>query len=161
MLMENFDPAVAARVWQRVTKPAEDFPMPPLPPAYSPPKGPDLGMFLARITWLESTYRRLASGSTSESRALLQKLAATKQQQKTYFKGLCALSGGCATTQQPPMDKTAPRLLLEQCYNWETQLLEFCEDRTQDRRLGHVYSHLAQQQRGSCLQLLILLGRQK
>jgi hypothetical protein len=59
------------------------------------------------------------------------------------------------------MDKTAPRLLLEQCYGWEAQFLDFCEDRMQDRRLGHIYGQLAQQQRRSCLQLLILLGKQK
>jgi hypothetical protein len=161
MLMENFDPAVAARVWQRVTKPPAEFPMPPLPPAYAPPPRPELGTFLARIVWLEATYRRLAGRSSGENRKLLYKLAATKQTQQLYFKGLCSLSGGCTATRLPPMDKTAPRLLLEQCYGWEAQLLEFCEDRRQDRRLGHIYSHLAQQQRSSCLQLLILLGRQK
>ena len=135
--------------------------MPPMPPAYAPPQKPDLGMLLARVTWLEATYRRLAGRSSGENRRLLHKLAATKQTQQTYFKGLCALSGVCTASRLPPMDKTAPRLLLEQCYGWEVQLLEFCEDRRPDRRLGHIYSHLAQQQRSSCLQLLTLLGRQK
>lgn len=159
--MEKFDPDVAKRVWQRVTAPAECSPTPPLPPAYTPPQAPDLGMLLARITRLAAIYRQLAGRLTGQSRVLLQKLAAAKQNQLAYFKGLCALSGGCKAPRLPPMDKTAPRLLLEQCYGWESQLLEFFDERASDRRLGHIYSHLAQQQRGSCLQLLILLGRQK
>lgn len=159
--MERFDPAVAARVWQRVTASAEGLPMMPLPPAYTPPQTPDLGLFFARITHLAAVYRQLAGRSTDQSRGLLQKLAAAKQNQLAYFKGLCALSGGCKTPRLPPMDKTMPRILLEQCYRWEAELLEFCDERASDRRLGHIYSHLAQQQRRSCLQLLIVLGRQK
>lgn len=157
--MEKFDPEVAARVWQRVTKPAEDFPMPPLPPAYTPPSDASLGECIACAVQAAGIYQRLSRQLSGRDGALLRKMAAQKQQQVACLKGLCAIRGGCTIPRMQPVGNRAPQALLRRCYNWETQLLSLCQARREEPSHGHIYSHLARQQQELCVQLLALLGR--
>lgn len=157
--MEKIDPVVAARVWQRVTAAPKDIP--PLP-MYTPPAASALGELIALSDQAAAVYLQLYRRFTGRDAALLKDIAAKKQQQTACLKGLRAISGsGDLIPQLQPPGRETPKTLLQRCYGWETKLLQFCQARTEDPSQGHIYSHLARQQKEMCVQLLALLGRQK
>ena len=146
--MENFDPEMAARVWQRVQN------REPLALGREAPDEP------ARLTQeLTALYQALARSLPGRDGERVRQLLREVQGSAACLRGLCALSGlGGKGSGNPKAAKAPPRQLLEKCYRRERELLAAFTRRISDPEWGEVYSVLARGAAHRCVAALELLG---
>ena len=149
--MENYDPEVAARVWQRVQgKILQDE---------------DLNGLPAMIAgeWQDAaTYLRLSRQFSGKEANILRKMFEEEQSHAACLKGIYTLlTGQQLETQTPTIRQEPLAATLRRCYGREMQCLAQYERWTEHREYGPVFSRLAQQERAHCTALLELLGNLK
>ena len=147
--MENYDPEVAARVWQRVQgKILQDE---------------DLNGLPAIIVgeWQDAaTYLRLSRQFKGKETNILRKMFEEEQSHAACLKGIYTLQGqGRPDIPSPPTVDNAPvGLLLRRCYGREMRCLAQYEARVNDPEYGQVFARMAGQEREHCRLVLELLG---
>lgn len=147
--MENYDPALARRVWQRVQGEAPQ------------PSGSPALQTLMENAWEDANvYRQLSRRHRGRNAALLGQLHRQTMEQLRLLKGICDLSEQCA-----PSYSTAPRrpepegVLLRRCYGRALQRLNWYSAHDSDPRFGHILASLIRQTQQHTRWLLQLMSR--
>ena len=149
--MENYDPEVAARVWQRVR--GKDDPNQDLS---------SLPAMIAGEWWDAATYLRLSRQFTGKEGTILRKMFEEEQSHAACLKGIYTLVTGDRLVTQTPAPRQEPlSATLRRCYGREMQSLAQYEKWSDHREYGPVFSRLAQQERAHCAALLEILGNLK
>ena len=147
--MQNYDPKVAARVWERVQQPA--------------PAAEEAATLLVLITeTLQDAvlYQRLARKLPSHARALGQ-MAAQLQKSADCLKGIYLLRTGGRAKVSPALPKDLPLSpMLQKCYAQGMGRIAQYESRQADPQHGPIYRRLAEVSRNHCQKLLEILGAQ-
>lgn len=140
--MEEYDAALAARVWQRVY-------------AGRPENNREDGLegLIAAARHLTLAYRQLARQSSGP----WQQLAGETQERTACLRGI----RHCLTGEAPPPLPAAgrqPPPSLRHCYTLELQAHAAYQNRTADPEFGPVYALLSQQAAAHCRRILEQLG---
>ena len=138
--MEQFDPEVAARVWQRVQGQRE-------PEA----RGEDLRPLMQTVQELAAAYRRLAGQTSGRSRELLRRLHEGQMANLACLKGLQTLRGGPIPKGNilPPGKEGAGKTL-ERCYHRSRRLAGEYTARSTEMEFGGVFYEMAERERRLC-----------
>ncbi len=146
--MENYDPEVAARVWQRVQG--------------NMPQNEDLNSLPAMIAgeWQDAaTYLRLSRQFNGKEANILRKMFEEEQSHAACLKGIYTLLTGDRLVTQTPAPRQEPlSASLRRCYGREMQCLAQYEKWSDHREYGPVFQRIAQQERAHCAALLEILG---
>ncbi len=152
--MNQYDPAKAARVWQRVraSAPAE-------PPAQEGRSTPlPLGVLIAGEKRAWEVYGRLGRQAHGEKARSFQQLQRSTRQQADCLAGLLRLEGAVRIPAASPMGQGQPEALLRLCYRETGQRWEEMKARCGDPEFGPVFKLLAAREAGILLALLEALG---
>ncbi len=146
--MESYDPATAAKVWQRVlSEPAKQ------------PQVQDLTPLIVGEMTDEATYLALAKKFKDSRSQLLRQMAAEEKTHSACLRGICRLRSGVPPQTRIPELLDAPaEVLLRRCYSREMKRLTQYRELNGDPEFGEVFCRLAEQERKHCQQLLELLG---
>ncbi len=149
--METYDPAKAARVWQRVQGNIQ-----PEQTAH------DL-LELIQEEWTDAAIylqlSRLLKGSQS---VMLRQMFQQEQAHAACLKGIYSLiTGTHPNVRTPAVTPSAPEIMLRRCYGREMRCLARYESRASDPEYGKVFSRLALQEQDHCRQILEILGNLK
>ena len=147
--MQNYDPKVAARVWERVQQPA--------------PAAEDAATLLMLITETlqdVALYQRLARKLPSHAQALRQ-MAMQLQKNADCLKGIYQLRTGdrAKVSPAPPKDRPVSPML-QKCYAQGMGRIARYESRIADPQHGPIYRQLAEEEQSRCQRLLEILGTQ-
>lgn len=146
--MEQFDPEVAARVWQRVQGRQE-----------AEPAGEDLRLLMQTEMELAAVYRRLAGQASGRSRELLRRLYEGEMANLACLKGIQTLRGG-----QMPKGNTLPGgkegagKALEKCYHRTRRLAGEYTARSAEAEFGAVFYTMAERERELCALAAEVIG---
>ena len=147
--MENFDPAKATRVWQRVQ-------------GVQSPQQDTNGLPALISEELEdaATYIQLARRLGGKDGQTLRQLAAAEQSHAACLKGIYTLvTGEPINPKIPPLRQEPADRTLRRCYGREMRCLAQYEARSADPEYGPVFVHLAAQEREHCMAVLELIGK--
>ncbi len=147
MVMQQYDPEMAKRVWSRVQGTAQ---VPALPE------------LICKAQAAQACYRQLSGFFQGRDADTLRCMALDEQRHESMLKGLCRLDGGDvpAPARQVPV-RQAPAALLRQCYSREVRSAELFEKLSSDSRHGPVYAAMAGRERAHSIAVLELLGNMK
>lgn len=146
--MENYDPELAARVWQRVRAPGAQA-----------PESEALAPLIAGEWAGAVAFMRLSRNFKGREAATLRRLSEQAQAHAACLRGIYTLSTGQkCVVQAPPPAQERPEAVLRRCYAQAMQALDEYERRSADREYGPVYTRLAQQKREHCQAVLELIG---
>ena len=148
--MEHIDPALSARVWQRVQGGKSRDPE-------------ELVTLVAEEQADAAAYLQLSRRFQGKEAALLRQMYEQELSQAACLKGMYQMITGkqlppTATGEQVSGNTQAA---LRRCYGREMQSLAAYEARMHDPEYGKVFARLAQQERAHCHQLLTLIGSLK
>ena len=149
--MENYDAEMAARVWKRVRGEADAEP-------------PRMGIQgLAAAEWAESAvYLMLSRQLQGREKAVLRQLFEEERTHADCLKGMHLLTTGKPLAlRTPPPSPETPELALRKCYARTLRALKEYESRQDDPEYGHVFRHLAEEERKHCTVILELVGGMK
>lgn len=145
--MEAYDPAKAARVWQRVQGETQL---------------PDSAKLLALIAgeWQDAaTYLYLSKRVPKKEGAILHRLFEQEQAHAACLKGIYTLmTGERPMIRTMPPSQEPPTQTLRKCYGREMRCLAEYEARSTDPEYGPVFVRLATQEREHCRTVLELIG---
>ncbi len=146
--MEELDPAMAARVWQRV-RGEEDTPQ--LLAGLQE---------LAAAEMAEAAALGLMAGSMQgANRALLQKISRQEQSHAACLRGMHLLVTGRPMRLRPtPPDPGTPETALGKCCTRKLKALAQYTLRAKDPEYGGIFAELARQEQEHCFQILEILG---
>ena len=148
MVMEQFDSAKAARVWQRVQ---EREPVEPL--------RPENASLIRAASEQAARYRNLSRGMPGKYGEMLRDCSRQQQRAADCLRGICRLSGiPLPPGRNRPLPPEPVRQMLEQCCREERKLVEAYSQRMPDPEWGRVYGKLAAEAAGRCCSLLEILG---
>ena len=147
--MENYDPAMARRVWQRVR--GEE------PPSTA---GPSL-QTLMEDAWEDAhRYRNLSRRHRGKIAALYAQLYRQTMEHLRLLKGICALSDQCNPVLSPIQPRQEPEgIVLRRCYGRALQRLSWYTANENDPRYGHILLPLIRQTQQHTRLLLQLMTR--
>lgn len=147
--MENFDPAMAQRVWQRVRGEAPQ-----------PCNGPALQILMEEAWEDAHRYRYLSRRHRGKVSALYAQLHRQTMEHLRILKGICALSDQCNPVLTPIQPRQEPEsIFLRRCHGRALQRLNWYAANENDPRYGHLLPPLIQQTRHHTQLLLRLLTR--
>ncbi len=145
--MKNYDPKVAAQVWDRVkgANPAGDS---------------QAILKLIEEELLDAaTYQKLSRHLPPPQAAVARQLAQQEQAHAVCLKGIYTMLSGEKPALSPPsVTDDPPGIVLRRCYGREMRCLAQYEARRGDPLYGHVFRKLAQEEQAHCHRLLELLG---
>lgn len=148
--METIDPALAQRVWQRVT--GETAP----PPAASP----DLQTLIEEELADAATYLHLSRYFSSHHSRILRQMHQQEQSHAACLKGIYRMmTGNRPMLHIPKPAPEKPILTLRRCYDRELRCIAQYEARSSDPQYGQAFARLARQEKEHCRILLELLGK--
>ena len=149
MLMEMYDPEMAARVWKRVTGEAP-------PPAASP----DLQTLIEEELLDATAYLHLSRFFGSPYNRILRQMHQQEQSHAACLKGIYRMmTGKHCTPRLPKPLREKPSLILQRYYDREVRCAARYAASATDSRYGQTYARMAQQEQEHCKVLLELLGR--
>lgn len=149
--MEKIDPALSARVWQRVQGNA---------PEQRREQG--LGELIAQEWTAAASFLQLSRRFQGKESAALQALYEQKQSNTACLKGIYTLiTGSHPVVKAVPPQQEEPERALRRCYGREMRTLAGYEARRSDPEYGQVFSRLAELSRDHCRVILELLGSLK
>lgn len=149
MRMEQYDPEMAARVWQRVTGNAP-------PPAASP----DLQALIEEELLDAAAYLYLSRFFGSPYNRILRQMHQQEQSHAACLKGIYRMTTGKRCTSRPPKPlREKPSLTLQRCYDRESRCATRYTASASDPRYGHIFARMALQEQEHCKVLLELLGQ--
>lgn len=136
--MEQLDPEMAARVWQRVQGRQE-------------PVGEDLRPLMQTVQELAAAYRRLAGQTSGRSRELLRRLHEGQMANLACLRGIQILRGGPMPKGNTlPMGKEGTGKALEKCYHRSRRLAGEYTARSTEMEFGGVFYEMAERERKQC-----------
>lgn len=157
--MPNYDPQMAARVWQRVRNTAPPTQDPALPATQT---APQLSQMIAHELAAATTYRHLSRQFQGSAGTTLRRMETEERSHASCLRGMCELqNGACPSAQAPTAPKEAPLVTLRRCYQHELQSAAQYEQLSADPQYGKVYASMAAQERNHSRLVLELLGRLK
>lgn len=147
--MENYDRALASRVWQRV------YPQ-------NAPQEPDdhaqLRRFLMEEAQTAACCARLAKTLTGSARTL-GALAEASRRNVLHLKGLCfLLTGSQPAAPKLPVREEKPEAALRRCFGDCLRWEKLCREQQSDPEYGCIWEELAKKKREQSLQILQILG---
>ena len=145
--MKNYDPKVAAQVWDRVQN--------------ANPSGDSQAILkLIEEELLDAaTYQKLARRLPPPQAAIARQLSQQEQTHAICLKGIYTMLSGEKPTLSPPaVTDDPPGITLRRCYGREMRCLAQYEARRGDPLYGHIFRRLAQEEQSHCHRLLELLG---
>lgn len=147
--MENFDPAMARRVWQRVRGEA------------SPPcNGPSLQVLMEEAWEDAHCYRHFSRRHRGKTSALYTQLHRQTMEHLRTLKGICALCDQCNPVFPPIQPRQEPEgILLRRCYGRAMQRLSWYAANENDPRYGQILPPLIRQTQHHTQLLLQLMTR--
>ena len=147
--MENYDPAMARRVWQRVR--GEE------PPSAG---GPSLQTLMEEAWEDAQRYRQFSRRHRGKVAALYAQLHRQTMEHLRLLKGVCALSDQCnpVLTSIPPRQEPE-NIVLRRCYGRALQRLHWYTAKENDPRYGHILLPLIRQTQQHTRLLLQLMTR--
>ena len=149
--MKNYDPKMAARVWDRVQQTGH-----PGAPAT------DAAAILNLIEeeWLDAvTYQRLSRKLPPPQAAAARQLSQQELAHADCLKGIYALiTGRKPIVPTPAFKEESSEITLRKCYGREMRCLAQYESRQEDPQYGHIFRRLARQEQEHCHKILELLG---
>ena len=146
--MDAYDPALAARVWQRVRGQQE----------HQPPRQ-ELLPLLADSWAAAAAYLSLARQVGPQAAATLRRLAREEQTTADALRGLHLLiNGSRPALRTPPPLREAPEAGLRRRYTESLKAAAAYERLAGDPEYGPVFARLAQQEQEHCRQVLSVLG---
>ena len=149
MDMENYDPAMAKRVWQRVQGKTPQ-----------PCDGPSLQALMEDAWEDANVYRQLSRRHRGRIAALFGQLHRQTMEHLRLLKGICSLSDQCAPVFSPtPRRQETEAVLLRRCYGRALQRLNWYGANDADPRYGHILASLIRQTQQHTRLLLQLMSR--
>ena len=148
MDMENIDPAMAQRVWQRVRGEAP------------PPCSGTALQTLMEEAWEDAhQYRYLSRRHRGKRSALYAQMYRQTMEHIRLLKGICALCDQCKPVLTPVQPRKEPEsILLRRSYGRALQRLNWYTSNESDPRYGHLLPPIIRQTRQHTQQLLQLLS---
>lgn len=146
--MEQYDPALAQRVWQRVQGETE-------------PKAQSLRALVHASREREECYRRLSQRFGGRDGELLARMYRQEQDTGACLRGMERLRGQPGKASTAVAEKAEPRRMLERCYHQSQRAMAEYRARTAEAEFGAVFELLAQREMAHCAGILEVLGRQK
>lgn len=144
--METIDPGQAARVWQRVrgeTSPPEE----------------DLERLIMQEWEDAAIYLQLSRRWSGKESAALYQLFRQERNHCACLKGIYTMLTGKKPKLRPVRPAAEPlEASLQKCYARELRALLAYEERSNDPKYGHVFSHMRQQEQEHCRVILTLMG---
>ena len=149
-MMENIDPAKAARVWQRVQGGQNKDPE-------------ELVSLVVGEQTDAATYLQLSRRFHGKEAVIFRQLYEQELSHTACIKGMYQMLTGKPLPPQAAQPVLGEHILatLRRCYGREMQSLAAFEARMQDPEYGQVFSHLARQEREHCRILLTVIGNLK
>lgn len=145
--MEQIDPAMARRVWQRVRGDS--------PPAAA---GASLQTLMEEAWEDAQLYRQLSRRHRGKRSALFLQLYRQTAEQLRLLKGICALTEQCDPVLKPVPGRREPEeIILRRSYGRALQRLRWYADHESDPRYGHVLTQLIRQTQNHTRLLLGLM----
>ena len=149
--MENIDPAMAQRVWQRVTSAA---------PSEVAPASPDLQALIEAELEDAAAYLHLSRFFSDPYSRILRQMHQQEQSHAACLKGIYRMSTGRRCNPRLPRPlREKPSVTLRRCCQRELDCATQYEARSKDPVSGETFSRLAQQEREHSRFLLELLGK--
>lgn len=150
--MENYDKAMAERVWKRVRGGQAE------PGASPSPAGELLGLIQAE--WAAAAaYLALSRQMGPKEAAVLQRIFREEQTHAACLKGMYTLITGQKPVVQTPQPERAPvEAALRRSYAGELRSIAAYDARSADPEYGHVFASMAKQEREHSRAVLELLG---
>jgi len=147
--MENFDPAMARRVWQRVRGEA--------PQSCT---GPSLQSLMEELWEDAHCYHHLSRRHRGKISALYAQLHRQTTEHLRMLKGICALSDQCNPVLPPVQPRKEPEsIFLRRCHGRALQRLNWYAANENDPQYGHILPPLIRQTRHHTQLLLQLMTR--
>lgn len=145
--METMDPAMAARVWQRVQGTQQ-------------PREQGLLELISGELTNGSTYLQLSRQFQGKPAQRLRQLTEQTQDHAACLKGIYTLlAGNRPMAQAMPVPREKADMMLRRCYGRAMRCLAAYEARSTDPEYGPVFARLADREREHCRLLLELLGK--
>lgn len=149
--MDNYDAEMAERVWKRVRGEADA----------EPPRTGLQGLAAAELMEA-AVYLMLSRQLQGREKAMLRRLFEEEQSHAECLKGIHFLmTGNPLPLRTPPPAAETPELALRKCYARTLRALKEYEDRKADPEYGHVFRHMAEEERKHCRLILELVGGMK
>ena len=149
--MENYDPQMAARVWQRVkgSQQPEN-------------EAAQLQAMIHQAHNAASVYLQLSRRFQGKDAAALHRLSEDAQSQAACLQGIYSLiAGQTAVSHAPSVPQEPPEATLRRCYGKSMQALAQYEQWSSHKEYGPAFARLAQQEQDHCRTLLELLGKRR
>lgn len=147
--MNNYDKAMADRVWKRVqgTK------------AEEPERDLNLKGLIQNEWMAASAYLQLSRQMPQKDAAVLQRLFREEQTHAACLKGMHILiTGEKPVVRTPPARKEPVDAALRKCYAGELRSITDYEARSDHPEYGHIFADLARQEREHSRAVLELIG---
>lgn len=142
--MENLDSGLEQRVWQRVRGEAQSAPLQALAAAEQN---------------LAAVYLMLSRSVQGPEKAMLRQMFERERSHGRCLNGMSMLSDDRAlSVRTVPPANDRPDIALRKCYAQTLKSIREYENRVEDPEYGHVFRHLARQEREHCRMILEILG---
>ena len=147
--MENIDPAMARRVWQRVRGETAQ-----------PRSGPSLQILMEEVWEDAHSYRYLSRRHRGKTSALYAQLHRQTMEHLRILKGICALCDQCNPVLTPTQPRREPEsIFLRRCHGRALQRLNWYAANENDPQYGHLLPPLIRQTNHHTQLLLQLMTR--
>ena len=147
--METYDPALATRVWKRVT-------------GDTPPQttSPDLQTLIEEELADAAAYLHLSRFFNSHYSHVLRHMHQQEQSHAACLKGIYRMiTGKRCTPRLPKPIREKPSVTLQRCYDREMRCATRYTASASDPRFGLTYARMAQQEQEHAKFLLELMGK--
>ena len=152
--MENYDPEMAKRVWQRVQGETAQETVSAVPPSAQALAAAELEQ--------ASRFLRLSGQLPGREKALLRRLYEEEKSHAGILRGIQLLTAGkCPAMKMAAAHPMEPEVALRKCYGAALRAEKEYENRAADPEYGPAFAELARQERIHCVLLLEVLGRLK
>ena len=145
--MDTYDPALAARVWKRVTGETVEI-------------HPDLQALIEESLADAAAYLHISRYFQNPYGQILLQMHRQEQSHAACLKGIYRMRTGKRCTPRLPKPlREKPVLTLQRCYERELRRAGQYAAETTDPRFGQSFTRMAQQEQEHCRTLLELLGK--
>ena len=145
--MDHYDPAKAARVWQRVRSGSVQE------------TAPELLMLIGEELAEAALYQKLSRHFSRSQSAVLRQIAQEDRSHAACLSGVYTLLPGDRPKPViPPIPRASADIHLRRCYGRKLLAAARYEAKAGDPEHGTVFSRLAQQEHTHCRRILELLG---
>ena len=144
--MDNFDPAMEQRVWQRIRGEQQ-------------PQSISVEGLAAAAQDEAAVYLMLSRQMQGPEKNMLRRLFSEEQTHGVILRGIhTTMTGQRLTLRTIPPKPETPDIALKKCYARTLKAMAEYESRANDKEFGAVFAQLLQQERAHCAIIMQLLG---